>query len=416
MSEQSQLGDDHQKPYASKILLAYDSQYNRFSLKFDVSDDDSGVDTVSYSLVNPANPDIFLSGNSAAYNSSTGLYESEYDLPSQAPNATWTLGNLWITDKSGNSQIYDSYSQQRIQDISTDGSLTVTRESPGDSTRPYASEIFLDYNDQSKAFTLKFEALDNESGIASVSYSLANPQDPDTYLSNPAAYNPISGLYENEYAVPDEAPNATWSLVNLWVTDNGGNSKIYDQNELKSVPTQGSLTVKKASAGDTIRPYANRVLLGYNRKSNKLTLKFAVSDDDSGVDTVTYSVVNPANPDIFLSETTTYNPLTGLYEGEYSLPDQVSNSTWTLVNLWITDKGGNNKIYDQKEVQTIPTEGSLSIYNKEQSITNAPSYGGGSSINQSNANILNTDESAIPDPRILSKPIRNREFTSDTNI
>ena len=236
-------------PVANGLQLTYDKTTNSFFIAVSASDIGSGINRIEYGITNPLG--VQISGMQAILNTGTGLYESTYSLPSQAPDGLWSLTQIWIWDNAGNSRLYrgDIYAD-KVSAIPTTGTLLVSRDagSQTDAILPVANGLQLSYDKTTNSFFITVSASDIGSGINKIEYGITNPL--GVQISGmQAILNTGTGLYESTYSLPSQAPDGLWSLTQIWIWDNAGNSRLYRgdiyADKVSAIPTTGTLLIDR---------------------------------------------------------------------------------------------------------------------------------------------------------------------------
>ena len=163
------------------------------------------------------------------------------------------------------------------------------------------------------------------------------------------------GVYESTVTVPRYAAQGTWSVSYVRLEDEAGNGRYFfaDRLALLGFPT----TFDQTGPGDSAAPVVTDFTLSptsidTSQGPQTITAEATVSDDFSGVDSVSAMFTSPSFQRIHLFLSPTDVP--GRWSATGEVPRYSEQGTWRLEQIGLKDVAGN---YGAVEHQELPAAG-----------------------------------------------------------
>jgi hypothetical protein len=249
-------------------------------------------------------------------------------------------GNDKITGAAGADKLDGSTGTNVCDKDASDASVV---NCPFDSTPPALTKYGLsttkiDTSAGPKTVTATIGVTDNFSGVASVTAKLVGPA---TYTK--AATFKSGSTWEAVITVPKDAPKGMYAL-HVGATDKQGNVLA---------PKDTTLQVEQVGDGDKTPPVLTKwavdaTTVDASEEAAEVTVTADVSDDNSGVATVTASLVGPATYSATATRTSG-DAAAGSYQAVVTVPQGAAEGSYKLV-IKATDADGNAM---EKEVGTV---------------------------------------------------------------
>ncbi len=283
-----------------------------------------------------------------AYNSSTGLYEVEFDVDNNYPSGTWIVEEIYVNDIKNNSEtVYNKYAQQYMspQDDFSAGNFTVTGTN-ADVTKPVINEKSLTLSTDKVVvgdnLKVTLEIIDeSEMSSAKIFFQADNESDSKNVYLN---YNSNTGLYEGVFNVEEDDAEGKWKISLIEVIDTNNNkTTIYSQTTqyLKTYSFYNYQYYTKPEYVDNSLKVSSATVT--QNESVKVSLS---AEDDFGIDNVKIIYINPETNEEYTVNTVYEN---GSYVGEISFGTIGYNGTWKINRIEIMSiKNVLNTIYNSK--------------------------------------------------------------------
>ena len=305
----------------------------------------------------------FNSTNRQTGTAQDGTYQATITIPAGARPGTWRLSSLNLSDTSGNSVFYSSFSGNPLPS-GTPTELTVTNAN-ADVTAP--TLVSFDFQPQSVDVTaanaivtvtarvtdnvgfsnglLRFEAPAGGVG-AQASFSSFNRK----------SGSPQDGTYEVMISIPTSARPGTWKLVSVSVTDTSSNQAFYSNHYTGSTAypagTPTDLTVANANAD----PIPVLVSFDFSPRnvdvstSAKTVTVTARVTDNAGFSRGSASFAPPGGGMLLSasfdsSKRVSGDARDGVYVSTVAVPTTATAGTWKLFSVFLTDTSSNNVFY-----------------------------------------------------------------------
>ena len=309
-----------------------------------------------------------------------GIYESDLAVAAFAEQGTWTIQNLLLVDQAGNSTTIDGSTLRSAGYQSTFSQLGA-----GDVTPPVLRELSfspasVDTSGGAKTIRVRARITDDLAGNADENYRSSQSQirfvSPSGAQSTTAMLcchgertsgTPQDGIYESDLAVAAFAEQGTWTIQNLLLVDQAGNSTNLDEARLRSAghPTSFAQT----GPGDTTPPSV--VELSWSPTSvdtsggaKTIRVRARITDDLAGNADENYRssqsqirFVSPSGAQSTTAmlcchgERTSGTPQDGIYESDLAVAAFAEQGTWTIQNLLLVDQAGNSTTIDTATLQ-----------------------------------------------------------------
>lgn len=206
------------------------------------------------------------------------------------------------------------------------------------------------------AVALRLTAVDDLSGVASMTAQLSGPSVESVSLLSPggtASFLGGEGLVSG--VVPIGAPAGPFTLVSVVVADNAGNSTVYTPGSAVSVPAAatpvldlapGSVTVTQPVGHDTTAPRLtafSMLTTGDRHPGEFVTFSFATTDAQSPVTELSVRMCDPLD-----AQAIGVRGGGRLQSGRLSVwipPDKAPGHRWHVCGVLVTDSSGNVRSY-----------------------------------------------------------------------
>ncbi|WP_430790461.1 cell wall-binding repeat-containing protein [Virgibacillus flavescens] len=308
------------------------------TVKADVRDSNSGVDTVGVFFDSPSGNNeegFFLD-----YNATSGLWEGKYIVTETDEAGKWVFNFISVEDKAGNRKFY--YPQQ-LQSTNTLDFLVINPT--GDGEPPVVESLEVSPNEVSvgDTVTVKADVRDSNSGVDTVGVFFDSPSgnsEEGFFLD----YNATSGLWEGKYIVTEIDEAGKWVFNFISVEDKAGNRKFYYPQQLQSTNTLDFLVINPTGDGEPPVVESLEVSPKEVEVGDRVIVKADVRDSDTGVDTVGVFFDSPSGNSeegFFLN----YNATSGLWEGKYIVTETDEAGQWVFDFISVEDKAGNSEFY-----------------------------------------------------------------------
>ncbi|WP_416828192.1 triple tyrosine motif-containing protein [Ectobacillus polymachus] len=299
-------------------------------IEMEASDSESGVNTNYLAAILKSDVSDITFNVYFHYNPLTGKYEGTYTIPATMANGKYSFSAVLLEDMAGNSKFYYP-----------SGEFTVSGGN-SDITPPTLKSISILESEVHPGDTLhiEMEASDSESGVNTNYLAAILKSDVSNITFNVYFhYNPLTGKYEGTYTIPATMANGKYSFSAVLLEDMAGNSKFYYPS--------GEFTV---SAGNSdITPPSLKsisILESEVHPGDTLHIEMEASDSESGVNTNYLAAILKSDvSNITFNVYFHYNPLTGKYEGTYTIPATMTNGKYSFSAVLLEDMAGNSKFY-----------------------------------------------------------------------
>mgnify|MGYP000365295982 CR=1 FL=1 len=297
------------------------------------------------------------------FNSATSLWEGNFRVGRLAKEGYWSLARCFITDSSGNEVKLDENQLEKLPKIDVSGivnpshskkigfevsgSQTPTR----DQVSPEASSVaFLpaDKVSAGEKMMIRVKASDKDSGVSRVSAMLSSPTGKFSEFAS-LERNLVSGFWEGFFSIPVYSEDGTWKLTSLTVSDRAGNRKSY--SHLDALLSKKEITVSNAKTSPDKKP-PELTNFSVNKKvvlaGNSVRVYAKVSDDSSGVASVSVSLLSPSKK----YQTTGqlfWNAISDRWEGEVKLPKEKEDGIWSGYRFVARDHSGKSLTLNEKQ-------------------------------------------------------------------
>jgi hypothetical protein len=324
----------------------------------DVSDDLSGVDSVAIDTTSPANPGStgYELRTLASGTQQAGQFADTFKFPQYSTPGQHVINGVIVKDRAGNKAIYSA------DDLAAMGFPT-SFEQTGvtDTTKPQLARLVVTptaVNTANENREIKFTvtATDDLSGVDMVGVGMVWP----TGLGSGSGSRPGSGTdlrvtWAGSLWLPRYAPHGEYPI---WIelADRAGNDAFYDSNQLAAMGFTSA--VEQTGSGDLREPVLNSLsidpqVVDASSDDRTVSFRFGASDDLAGVAEIRLVVTGPNGATYSLDwppQLVTGSDTDGVWRGDLTLPRYSPRGTYTVRELYVTDRASNERYYSPADL------------------------------------------------------------------
>ncbi|WP_068620583.1 Ig-like domain-containing protein [Paenibacillus tuaregi] len=326
---------------------------DKLQLTAEVTDDESGVASVTANYKKPsgATKSISLSSNAA------GQFVGSYTIGKYDESGDWTLVSVTARDKAGNSKTYTSYLDSNNNTMNFSNCLVTISGTIVDKEAPVLRDISVTSQvvRPNEKLEVRAEVTDNESGVASVRASYKKP---DGSTSNIDLYKTASGQFVGSVTIGQYEERGIRTLSAVYMSDALGNSQTVtsyvDNSNVNKTFAHCTVEVT-GTTPDWEGPEFISGAINVRQVSNvqaEVTLTVGVEDRLSGIanGTLTGAYKKPNGKLLNLSFNKVNN---NQYSASILIDKYDLLGKWELNNLSIRDNVGNYTKPDQLGVAPL---------------------------------------------------------------
>jgi hypothetical protein len=324
--------------------------------------------------VNLDDPNNLISGTELA-----GTYSGAGNLYSYSEVGTWTFYNLNLYDDNYNSRTYTS---SDLTGLGIDPSTLAFTVSSGsaptpdpDTTAPILTNLSLrnnsiDISSGEGSIGLNLQVTDNISGFNQgyVSFRSPSGRSFQAYFNDPSnlvSGTELVGTYTGAINLSQFPEVGTWTFDYLQLTDDDGNSRLYNSRNLAALgidPSTLALTVTKSSDSQSPTPVSLGLIgntsVDASSGDGSIRLNLQVTDDSSGFNYGYAKFRNPSGQSFQVNLGDPYNlvsgtELAGTYTGAENLNANSQQGVWTFESLFLNDDRGNSRNYTSSDLTAL---------------------------------------------------------------
>ena len=305
-------------------------------------DDLSGVRVISGTIATPSGG---MQGFALQREGESTRYLSRIPVPKDAPEGLWRIGYLSLSDNAGNTATLSA----------TQGTLAVNGfrvvSSRSDTKAPALRAVWLDHPTMraGERNTVFVQADDEGTGVNLISGVF---QSPSKFARIGFGCRPGDDSWQCDFAPPASADCGEWKLEQIQLQDKANNMTTVRSDN----PLIASVRVAMTGADcDSQPPDMQMMVLDRTVVSNvektTINVRATVTDDLSGVASVSAQVTGPPNPRgasrLYFSLTATAEPNT--WSGQIIVPALAAKGPWTIAWVQILDKANNLRTYSRAD-------------------------------------------------------------------
>ncbi len=309
-----------------------------------VNDDLSGVRSVSGSVASPTGG---LIGFALAREGDGGRYASRVRIPKDAPDGVWRTNSLNLSDHASNTAILTS-SQGTIP---PSGSFRVL-SAGSDTTPPVLRALRLEKPSMKAGDRnlIYIEAEDDKTGVAMVTGVFHSPS---RNARVGFGCRNTGQLWECDFMPPPSADCGDWQLEQIQLQDKANNTAWARSDNPLVGGTRINLVSEQCDAQPpTLVALAVDRQVVVNVQDNVITVSARVTDDASGVESVSGHVIGPTDgtsaPRLYFSLGAMPNE-PGTWTGPLTVPKSAAKGTWAIASVQLLDKARNLKVYSRAD-------------------------------------------------------------------
>lgn len=263
-------------------------------------------------------------------------------IPDRAELGRWAVSALNVSDKAHNRRTYPETSAL------LNGATFEVAGADEDSLPPEVSALYLDPAEAYDGDRVKITVMaqDDQSEIVMIYGVLVSPS---KHAKLPFSCRKEGGgnAFSGYVTIPEDAESGQWQVDYLQVKDASQNTQAFFRANHPALFDTATLDVF-ASRSDAEPPTLDNLDLYPAAASYGETVDIVVyaSDVVSGVSGISGRLQSPSRQ-AHLSFTCTYDPDTGTYKGEVSIPANAEVGPWHVDYILLTDKARNQKKYSQ---------------------------------------------------------------------
>ncbi|MBH9967974.1 hypothetical protein [[Bacillus] enclensis] len=276
------------------------------------------------------------------YDEEFGKWISSYEISSNTRPGNWILDGMYLQDELGNSTyLY----QEELP------AVEVTVINPdGDFEAPVLNDIqvkspLVKPGDE---VVIEADVTDDKSGVDYVSVTFGNDDRTESYGIN-LEYSEETGLWTGGYVVEMNHLPGDWSITDVYIEDNAGNSLYLDEWNL---PNSAVYTVENPD-GDFTAPVLEEitVLEDSVEYGETLTVEAKISDDRSGAEYVYAEFMNEYGESYYIYFK--YDQERDIWVGSHTVQINDREGKWILQSLDVQDAAGNSNYYYEDELPDV---------------------------------------------------------------
>jgi hypothetical protein len=332
------------------------------TVSFSVTDEVSDVVYVEVAFVDPSGA-LYRSASKIAPNISA-TDSVEVLFPRFTKSGVWTISQLFISDKAGNTLSLGT------SDLSRRGFPTRLEViSVEDIASPKLRALDLtperiDTSGDAAKVTVKYTVEDDLSGVNYIELTFRSPSGTVRRTGSarfPAARS-ISGWISVNFPRFSEA--GQWILSSVFLSDAAGNTLVLDEKVLEALVPRIALLVQ--SMQDTISPKLTALRLSPDAVDTEkgpatVRVEYTATDDLSGVKSIEVVFVSPSGA-IRRSGSALLAPANAVTNFvEVSFPQTSESGRWSLSSVFLSDAAGNTQILDASDVASMGFPGTLTL-------------------------------------------------------
>ena len=379
-------------PLVNEISFA-SAEYNKgntISLTIDVTEEGTGIESISVSFYGYKNNQFVDFSGSKQYDNAiySGTYSIDIEIPQNTTAAEYYVGQIDVADQAGNTRCYWNGWNASGYDVDDNGSYvidfdgkvekcyinngsTVNVLSSGDDVAPIVTSVDFDTNEVNKGgqatFTLNVE---DESEIESVSlsfYGYNNSQMISPSISD-SSYSINGSEISYSITISDDSPAGTFYLGQLDICDNQGNSRSYwngwdekgysidengafindftDNNYKVYITNASTFTV--SSSGDDVAPTISLISLDSTQVIKPGIIKATISaSDNARIKDIGVSMYTYVKGQLYSinGSLTNIDMESGNFELSIPVPTTTVCGEYYLGQIDINDYSGNSRCY-----------------------------------------------------------------------
>ena len=341
------------------------------------------------------------------YKEGSGFWEGEILPGRQAQGGWWWLQGCTLRDRVGNERRYEGIELAELPAITVEGMQNSTGEhrgfqvvavaAPSDQKKPVIeggaiAPSSIQAGSAGRVFLKAFDDREIVSAFCAIKPPIEErPQSP--YLSAVLQWNPQNQLWEGNFRIPSNSLGGIWSLSRCQVMDSAGNqSEVRDDQweSLKDLDISKFFPVQMTSRGridveigssvtpPTLRDQVPPTLLSVQwkpqatRKAGEaVVLEVRAEDAESGVGQIAAQLQSPTQKvSTWLSFS--YDSGRRLWYARFVIPRYGEDGAWKLKQLTVTDRAGNQSIYDESasEIAFLVLQVTESLVSPDQTAPN----------------------------------------------
>jgi len=307
-------------------------------------DDLSGIRNISGSVASPTGKALqgFAAQREAPESS---RYIARISVPKDAEQGMWHINFLSLTDNASNTT--------NINMQQTGGAGFTVNSSRPDSTPPSLRAVYVDRRAMNggEKNTVFVQATDDKSGVAIVSGVFQSPA--KTARIGFGCRNTAPDQFECDLVPPKSVDCGEWQLEQIQLQDKAQNmTTVRGDNPLVAAVKVNIGGDHCDSVAPTVESLTIDPLDVSNANDGMVTVTAIVSDDSSGVASISGQVAGPAAdngqpPRVYFAFQPSDTP--DRWIGRINIPKFAAKGTWTIVWLQALDKSNNLKTYAQTD-------------------------------------------------------------------
>lgn len=301
---------------------------NTVTLRVAIKDEVSGVSFAYAYYTMPQSGDT--KQIALLYDPLSDIYEGNYLVTNKSENGKWVLATIQTQDNEG----HYSYVRSSLEK----GNFTIYGTADADIDGPFVDLSSIETTRKNltvnESISISVMITDDKTGVDFAYAYYTMPLSRDTKQIQ-LIYNSSTQKYEGTYFVTNKSENGKWMFATIQTADKAGHYTYIRENL-----GNGDFTVYGTTGADWQGPVVDLSTLQVNKKSaiNGESIRMSVNiiDDISGVHFAYAYYQMPLSKDDKQIRLT-LNPVSGKYEGEYTLTSRTEYGLWELKTIQTAD-------------------------------------------------------------------------------
>ena len=339
------------------------SAVSQIQITFDNLDDDNDSNNNKYMVM--LHSTYYDSRTQSEVTYADGKLHGTFELFEHIPSGKYVPAYIYVTDRANNTRNYSTRSSTHYEAIpeALYEALTFTIENEqGDYEKPVLEEISFNKNSVVAPDTIEItgKASDDVSGIQQiqVDFTLQNEEIDKKYTVvlqstywDKNTWQQVKyedGLCHGSLELDEYAPEGTYVIQYIYVTDNARNTTYYSREatsyseQLREKERNLSFSVESVQ-GDYTPPVVDEITVETPSVPvpGTLTVSAKAHDDLAGVKYISVSFQNRSSSDRIYSVYLTNTDNENEFQGSLNLNEFVPAGTYSLILVETEDKGGN---------------------------------------------------------------------------
>jgi hypothetical protein len=331
------------------------------TVSLNVTDNLSGVDWANIEFVGPSGQFNGKAFSIVSGDVNNRVYECTLNFSQYSKAGNWYVNFIRVSDVAGNVREYDANS---LANVCLPNSIQVTGTLNGDVA---PSLVDLSFNPEAivlggspQNVTVALHAVDDLSGFEWGNIILKSPSGQITTKTfSIISGDTLDGTYVCTFEFSKYSEVGIWYVDFVRMSDNAGNYREYNADSLASAGLPNSIQV--TSVSDITSPTLvdlsfNQETINVDENSPIVSVTLHITDDLSGFNSGNINVQSPSGKQLVfaflgLPQLVSGDENDGVYQCTLEFPQYSEAGTWTISNLYLSDKTSNHVNYDSDSLE-----------------------------------------------------------------